>query len=262
MRKVLFTTMITFLVVSCGDKVKDTNSEFVVQEAVSEKEYPAAVSALFEAHGGLQNWNKMNNLCFQIEKPSGAEEHKTDLKSRKALITSEAFKMGFDGNKIWLAENEKPYEGNPKFYYNLMFYFYAMPFILADDGIVYSDLEDTILDSKTYGAVKIGYETGIGETPEDEYIVFYDKETHKMAWLAYTVTFFEKTKSTDWHYIKYDTWLTENGLLLPETLVWYEVKDGKPTTPKNTVAYSKVHISESILENAIFQVPEGGRIME
>jgi len=262
MKKALFTAMITFLVISCVDKVKETNSELVVQEIVSEKDYPATISALFEAHGGIANWNKMNNLCFEMEKPIGTEIHSTDLKSRKALITSNTFKIGFDGDKIWLAENEKPYEGNPKFYYNLMFYFYAMPFILADDGILYTEIEDAILGGNIYGAVKIEYEKGIGETPEDEYIIFYDKETYKMAWLAYTVTFFDKAKSTDWHYIKYDTWLTENGLLLPKTLVWYEVKEGKPSTPKNTVAFSKVHISESILENATFQAPEGSKIME
>ncbi|PKP26144.1 MAG: hypothetical protein CVU03_04730 [Bacteroidetes bacterium HGW-Bacteroidetes-2] len=262
MKKALFTAIIVFFFNSCGNKVKETNSETTLEEVAQVKEYPTAISYIFEAHGGITTWNKMNNLCFEIEKPSGAEMHSTDLKSRKTLIASNAFNIGNDGEKIWIEEIDKPYEGNPKFYYNLMFYFYAMPFILADDGIVYTDLEDTILEDKTYGAIKIGYNAGVGETPEDEYIVFYDKETHKMAWLAYTITFFDKTKSTDWHYIKYDTWLTENGLLLPQTLVWFDVKEGKPSTPKNTVAFSKVLVSESVLENSTFQAPDGSRVVE
>ena len=69
------------------------------------------------------------------------------------------------------SKDKTAYEGNPKFYYNLMFYFYAMPFILADDGIKYTDAEPLVFEGKSYPGIKISYEAGVGESPEDEYVI-------------------------------------------------------------------------------------------
>ena len=53
-----------------------------------------------------------------------------------------------------------------------MFYFYAMPFILADDGIIYEDVAALKFEGKSYPGIKISYESGVGESPEDEYILY------------------------------------------------------------------------------------------
>ena len=55
---------------------------------------------------------------------------------------------------------QRAIKGIPKFYYNLMFYFYAMPFILADDGIVYEDVKPLDIEGKSYPGIKISYESG------------------------------------------------------------------------------------------------------
>ena len=78
-----------------------------------------------------------------------------------------------------------------------------MPFVLADDGITYTNVEPLIVEGKEYPGIKISYEAEIGESPEDEYIMYYDADSNKMAWLGYTVTYFTKEKSKDWHFIKY-----------------------------------------------------------
>ena len=73
--------------------------------------------------------------------------------------------------------------------------FLTMPFVLADDGINYQDVEPLVFEGKTYPGIQISYESGVGESSEDEYKVYYDPETNKMTWLGYTVTYFSKEKS-------------------------------------------------------------------
>jgi hypothetical protein len=136
-----------------------------------------------------------------------------------------------------------------------MFYFYAMPFIISDPGTNYETVAPTELDGKIYNGLKVSYNKGVGDSPEDEYILYFDPETNKMAWLAYTVTFKDQKKSDDWHYIKYDRWQDVNGLLLPEKLVWYNIENGKPKGKKMDVKFDKITATETMLDASVFAKP-------
>jgi len=215
--------------------------------------YPETMTAIFEAHGGMERWNEMNNLCFEMDGRGGVETHTTSLKDRKAKIETKDWTIGYDGADVWLLQHkEDAYKGNARFYHNLMFYFYAMPFIVGDNGIQYEKLPATELDGVMYPGVKISYGAGVGDSPEDEYIVYYDKATMQMTWLGYTVTYRSQEKSEDWHFIKYADWQDVNGLILPSKLTWYNVEDGKPTTERNDMLFNKVTATETVLDPAVF----------
>lgn len=261
MKNIFIFFTVLFFLVSCDDK-KPQEKEPADSKTEKEKSFPDALSKIFEAHGGLETWDKMNNLCFEMEKSDGVEVHSTDLNSRKARIEGENFTIGFDGNNVWKVDPENNFEGNARFYHNLMFYFYAMPFIVSDPGAFYTERKDTILLRKNYGVIHIGFGRNVGDSPEDEYIIYYNKETYRMEWLGYTVTYFEGDKSKDWHFIKYDTWLEENGLLLPEKMIWYEAKDNKPVKPTRSVTFSKVVVSETVLPDSLFTAPEDAEFVE
>jgi hypothetical protein len=186
---------------------------------------------------------------------NGAETHSVSLPDRMTKIETKDWSIGYDGKGVWLLKQDLGYEGNPVFYHNLMFYFYAMPFIIADPGTMYAEVVPTELDGKMYNGFKVSYNDGVGDSPEDEYILYLDPETNKMAWLAYTVTFKEQKKSDDWHYIKYDKWQDVNGLLLPEKLVWYNVENGKPKGKKMDIKFDKVTATETMLEASVFSKP-------
>lgn len=95
--------------------------------------FPTEIGALFKTHGGLSVWRKMQTLSFN----KGEEVHTADLRYRKTVVNTPKYSLGFNGKEVWLSEAEKgTYKGNPAFYYNLYFYFYAMPFVLADNGIL------------------------------------------------------------------------------------------------------------------------------
>ena len=257
----LFLSLSIFLV-SCknNDKATDYSEETL---DVTTSIYPDNITKIFDAHGGIDNWNAMQSLEFTMPKETGDEVTLTNLKSRKSLITMPKHTIGFDGSDVWLeSKDTTSYKGNPKFYYNLMFYFYAMPFILADDGILYSEAEPMTFEGKTYPGILISYESGIGESPEDEYILYYDPDTHQMAWLGYTVTFFTKAKGKEFHFIKYDDWQTVEGLVLPKTLHWYNYENNMPTTKRNEVPFTNVKLSKSQPNDADFSKPESASVIE
>ena len=225
--------------------------------------YPEAIAKVFDAHGGIDIWNSMENLYFEIEKEGQNEKTTTALKSRKSLIDAETYLLGYDGKNVWLKEKDTTtYKGNARFYYNLMFYFYTMPFIVGDNGINYDKVDALEFEGKQYPGIKISYEAGIGESPDDEYIVYYDAETNKMAWLAYTVTYFSKEKSKNFRLIRYSDWEKVEGLLLPKTLHWHVYKDGVIGDVRNEMNFVNISLPKNLPDNKLFVKPEEAKIIE
>lgn len=255
--------IVLVVLTSCKSDKKETSKYAEEQLDVTTSIYPENITKVFDAHGGIDTWNKMQGLTFTMEKPNGNEVTTTDLKNRKSLIEMPKHTIGFNGKSVWLKHKDTTqYKGNAKFYYNLMFYFYAIPFIFGDDGVIYQDIEPLIFEGKTYPGIKIAYEAGVGESPEDEYILYYNPETYKMEWLGYTVTFFSKEKSKEFHFIKYSNWQTINGLVLPEILTWYNYENNKPTQKRNDLKFTDIKLTEGRPEPQIFEIPEGATLIE
>jgi len=259
----LFLLVFGLIIISCKNKTEKITEYSEENLDVTTSVYPENINKVFNAHGGLDNWNAMKSLEFTMKKPNGDEVTITDLKNRSSLIDMPNHTIGFNGEDVWLKnKGTTPYKGNARFYYNLMFYFYAMPFILADDGINYDEAKPLVFEGKQYPGIKISYESGVGESPEDEYILYYDSETHQMEWLGYTVTYFSKEKSKAFHFIKYSNWQTVQGLLLPETLTWYEYENNSPTTKRNDLQFVDIKLSTEKLNDVIFDIPEGAEIID
>ncbi|MAZ73982.1 MAG: hypothetical protein CMC70_12635 [Flavobacteriaceae bacterium] len=263
----MIVTAVSVLLACKNDaKKEDTtvpNDTVEVFEAdTTSQNHPAALTSVFAAHGGWNTWSQMNNLCFEIDGKGGTETHTIDLRNRKTKIEHKDWSIGYDGDDVWVLQNkEDAYQGNARFYHNLMFYFYAMPYILGDAGIIYTEMEPTELAGKTYNPIKVGYKAGVGDSPEDEYILYFDPETNKMSWLGYTVTYRTSEKSNTWHFIKYDQWQEVNGLLLPSKLTWYNVANNKPTDERNDRRFDKVTVSSLKLDADVFAKPEGATVV-
>ncbi|MDT0557560.1 DUF6503 family protein [Ichthyenterobacterium sp. W332] len=263
MRRVLSLFSLLLVITSCKDKPVQSPVDYKEEPAeITTSIYPETISKIMKAHGGLDAWTKANTLVFAMENPEGIETTTTDLKSRKSLIETEAFKIGFDGTNVWLDQDTEVYKGNPKFYYNLMFYFYAMPFVLADDGITYTETEPLVFEGKSYPGINISYGEGVGESPDDEYVLYYNPETYKMEWLGYTVTYFSKEKSKDWHFIKYHEWETLQGLKLPKTLQWYNNDGFEIKDMRNAAEFINTSVNVNANDDMFYAKPERAKIIE
>jgi len=249
--------VITITIVSCKNdpKKKSSNKEEVKDtKEVKKENFPKELGKVFQAHGGINAWRKAQVLSFN----KGEEVHTTDLKSRKIVVNHPKYSLGFDGKVIWLSEDEKGvFKGNPEFYYNLYFYFYAMPFVLADDGIIYEKVNAISFEGTDFPGYKISYEANVGTSPDDNYIVYYNPKSYQMEWLAYTVTFNSKEPSENYNLIKYNKWENVNGLVLPKEITWYKKDDaGNPTEPaRPATEFTLPLISQGKLADSFFEKP-------
>lgn len=264
MKKIIFLVAVAIFALSCKEKAQETTST-VTEEVtkVIEKEYPKDIAAVFKAHGGINTWNDINALAFTLKKDAGDERHTVDLKSRKVTIKTDKYTLGFNGEKVWIAQDSTHFPiQRARFYHNLMFYFYAMPFVLGDDGITYSNAPALEFEGVSYPGTKISFGSGVGDAPDDEYIVYRNPETNQMEWLAYTVTYGKNEKSDRFSYIKYDQWTNVGGIQLPSVLQWYKVEDGVPTAVSGERTFANATASAKALDASQFEIPEGADVEE
>ncbi len=244
MKKILLLLIIT-IIVSCKNEVK---------KGVIKDNFPEELRKVFEKHGGIESWRKAQVLSFN----KGKEVHTTDLHSRKTVINTPKYSLGFDGKEVWLSqEDSTSFKGNKEMYYNLYFYFYAMPFVLADDGIKYDKVEDLTFDGVKYSGYKISYNADKGASPDDNYIIYFNPKTYQMEWLAYTFTYGSNKPNDKYNIIKYNKWENVNGLVLPKEITWYKKdKNGLPTEPRGkALEFTLPLISQGKLADSFFEKP-------
>lgn len=258
--KVFYSVLLVSLCLwSCSNKeVKNVkNSTNEVMEKPMVKSYPTAINNVFEAHGGMGKWNSFSTLTYKMGDSEPREKQTVDLKSRKIRIEKDKFNIGFDGTDVWVeALDTNTYKGDARFYHNLYFYFFAMPFVLGDDGTSYEETMSLTIDSVEYPGIKISYGNGVGDSPEDNYFLYYHPETKQATWLGYTVTYFEKKKSEEIHYLHFESWKEVNGVSLPNVLHWYTLDENKMNKKsRGKVSFSDIDLSTKVLPDSIFHNP-------
>lgn len=249
-------TVLTILACKQSPKSEEKEPQVTMQGKMDQHAFPEALSKVFDAHGGLEPWKKQRTLSYVLPNPELPETHTIDLWSRKDRVDTDQFSLGFDGVQVWLLDSQKNYKGDAAFYHNLMFYFHAMPFVLADDGIVYTAAEDLEFEGKSYPGLKIGYENGVGASSKDEYFIHYDPETHQMAWLGYTVTYMSGENSDNFRWIRYHDWQPVNGMLLPKAITWYNYEGRTLLDARDTLIFENVMLSKEPKTDGFYDKPQ------
>ena len=260
MKHYLLLVLLTGLLYSC-DNSKSSVATQVATTEIPSIDYPDDLDKVFDNHGSVKKWKSMKAMSYEIVKEEGNETQMIDLHDRRERIKGSTFESGYDGKNYWVLADTS-YKSNPKFYTNLIFYFYAMPFVLADDGIKYTKVDPLTFDGVDYPGYRISYNSGVGVSPEDEYFIHYDSKTNEMAWLGYTVTFFSGEKSDKISWIRYNDWKQISGLKLPNSLSWYKSEEGKITELRNTREFANVSVSDQVFADDKLAMPEGARVVE
>lgn len=226
------------------------------RDQAAERRYPAAFVRVVERHGGLETWNQQRQLSFNID----GEHHQVDLKSRRIRIDEEggAPLIGFDRQEVWTTDSSRVERA--RFYHNLYFYFFAMPFVLADPGIRYDSVPSRTLLGKSYPGIKVAYGDSIGDSPDDNYILLFDPETRQMEWLMYTVTFGSSGPSDGYNLIHYAEWQDVSGLLLPTLLQWHHYQNDSVGAVRGEAVFSEISLSAQPLPDGLFEKPKGAWI--
>ena len=217
-----------------------------------------------EAHGGIDRWRSFQQLAFTYVSESGdsrnEEQIVLNLHSRHERISGSNYEMGYDGQDYWqLLKEEGMKEKNPTFSINLQFYFFAMPFVLADEGVVEEQMGQKQLNGKTYDVAKITFESGTGVAPDDQYIVYVDPKTRQMEALLYSVTYFNKENAEKYSALHYSDWQEVQGLRVPKSMLRYRWDAEKETfgESRGSKSFPKVTFSKQAPDPDLFEKPEG-----
>ncbi len=222
---------------------------------------PEPLLQALEAHGGLEQWAKMKTMEFSIPKDTLKEFHRIDLPSRKVQITHPNYTIGFDGSDVWVSPDKEAFGGtSARFYHNLIFYFYAIPFVLADPGINYELLEERKMNGRDLIPVKVSYGSGIGDAPDDFYIAHFDKDSKELYLLLYTVTYFSGETNERYSAIIYDEWTTNNGLKVPKVMKGFRYAADTLGTQRYTRVFEDIRLSEEAVDPLLFERPERSEI--
>lgn len=165
-------------------------------------EMPAAtrnlVDKLIQAHGGMEKWAAAPTVSMEhkMVAPQSPDDpwvsyDTTEQGSRRTYQdwTRDEAQIAFDGSRTWSVGWKRL--NPPKFMVNLAYYFACMPWILEDDGVILSEPGTGTLpdDDTVYQTVTMTFKPGVGETPDDKYIVFIDPQTHRMKATRFWVTY-------------------------------------------------------------------------
>lgn len=198
------------------------------------EEAEAIVDRMVAAHGGMERWASAPTVSFEDEFRSGeaAEGRRSrvvvEQGARRAYIDypGTEMSMAWDGERAWSLNWE--HSAPPRFLALLNYHFLNLPWLAKDPGVVLGEPgRGRIFDDPTeYVTIKITYEPGVGDTPDDYYELYIHPETHRLAACEYIVTYRELlpegAESTPPHLLVYDEHTTVDGLLVPTHYTIYQ----------------------------------------
>ena len=255
-RTSVLATITVLLLASCASPNNDIATAPSESATSSEEALPPVLAQALEAHGGLAQWQAQQRLEYDVYRKGRLLDHQLiALRSRKVLLTSEDYTIGYDGTHHWVSPDTAAFPGDVRFYHNLQFYFMAQPFLFADPGIRYEPLEPRRIRDKTCDGVRIRFEPNVGDAPDDEYLAYFDPDTHHLTWLLYTVTYFEGVPNEKYSARWYQAWHEVNGLLLPERVISYRWEDNALGEVRDTTHYRNVALSKIPPDESMFLMP-------
>lgn len=249
-----FIGLLTLVVVACS---APTQEQPAVE--VPTRTFPANLKKGFDAHGGIENWDAFRSLKFDVVREEGNEKQLVDLKSRKVRIETPAYTLGFDGDEVWVTPDSAAFSGNARFYHNLLFYFFALPYLAADPGVNLSEAGKATINGITYDKVLMTFGENVGDSPKDQYVLYFDDQGI-MRLINYSVTYFDENRATQYNAIGYEDWVNTNGIMLPQTLVGYVWSNDSLGDVRYRRKFENFELSKEAADQALFAMPAGAYI--
>lgn len=220
-----------------------------------------ALKIALDAHGGLERWASFGALEFDLRKGERTEHVLVDLHSRSHKLSGEGYSIGYNGRDMWIAPDSSAYPGNARFYSSLDFYFFSLPFVLADPGAMHEPVGRRVLGDETYDVVKVSFEPGTGESPDDYYYTHFDTLSGQLEFLLYTVTFGDGQPNEQYYGRAYE-WQEVDGLTVPASTTSYRWDSEQDTLgqQRSITQYSNVTFRSERPDPAVFDPPAGSHI--
>jgi hypothetical protein len=197
------------------------------------------VEEMIEAHGGMVKWRSAPTVTFEDQWRADGKRMGGPVRITVEQTTRRTYhdylgtdtRLAWDGTKAW-SENWES-QAPPRFLALLNYYFVNLPWLTMDDGVNLSDVGTATLrdDPTEYVTVRMTFEPGVGDTPDDYYVLYIHPQTKQLKGCRYVVTYKallpEGEKMTPEHVLVFDSYERVDGLLVPTHFSIYQV-DGTP----------------------------------
>jgi len=212
---------------SCKSEKKETN-ESEASEPIVENKILTPVETIENAY------NKdvfLSNSAIELdmvisfggnERLNGKMTYLTNSTKGKIELKDGTF-IYFDGEKVFHSPNLINDKAARFDAYTWM-YFLLFPTKLSDQGTIWSNVEVSKLNNKTYNTQRLTFEAHTGDAPDDWYIVYSDPKTNMIDYAAYIVTVNKSTEAaeSDPHAIGYSNYKMIDGVPIAHNWEFYE----------------------------------------
>ncbi len=186
------------------------------------------VARRIEAAHGMHAWTEKEAVACDITVTlggarmlSGSMTYETG-RGRVRIETENGATLVFDGERAWVSPSAAQV---PMVRFQLLTwpYFLAAPFKLRDPGTYLTPHGRRQLDGVTHVTALLTFDVGIGDSPDDWYVIYQDPDTDRLAALAYIVTYGTTTAEAEKepHALVYEDYRTIDGVAMATRWVIY-----------------------------------------
>lgn len=213
-------------------------SGFGLKEAVtSQNGARQIVKKMIVAHGGLERWKSAPTVSFEDHLrapgvPSPLVSRVTVEQGRRRAYLDypdNGMRLGWDGERAWSENWAHPYPA--RFMALLNYYFANLPWLTMDPGVRLGEPGTARLwdDSTNYVTIRMTFDEGVGDTPDDYYVLYIHPTTHQLSAVEYVVTYAailpEGVKASPPNVVVYEEHAKVDGLIVPIRYTIYSKKD-------------------------------------
>lgn len=267
MMRLWFAGILVFLMHSIGFAQPATQPA-TQPAAESETSVEDYLNSIEKTHGA-QAWYDHAALKTEIEIHWG-EDQKTSatlvMRPDMSAIRMDVHggpALVYNDGKAWMAPPDSQFQA-PRFHLLTWPYFIAAPFKLGDPGTMLKLMQSRQWNDADYDLARLTFASGVGDTPEDWYVLYRHPQSHRLDAMAYIVTYFGPTEEAEEepHAVVYRDYRMVDGVALPMhwTFHHWSMEQGPHGDPIGEVWLREASFVEPAAE--AFAKPEGAAPLE
>ena len=249
------------------------NRVSAAQERLNATDGGQRIWQAMEAHGGLARWYRNGPLAFQfnyqplndgIPRNTYQVANYWTSQTRHQLVEDTTIQYGWDGEQAWAYPSDTLMPYNVRFWSLTPYYFVGIPFVLGDEGINLELTGEDSWEDQVYELVKVTYDQGVGDAPDDYYIIYIHPTTHRVGAIRYVVSYpayFSEGKHSPEKLMAYDDAQTVEGIHLPQRYRTFMWEDGQVGDHVTDITLSRVSFRPDLASD-YFEPPTQATIIK
>ena len=220
------------------------------------------LAATLDAHGGVETWNDQKALRYALaDWPLGVQPNfrqVVDLDSRYHYAESDTYTAGISDDDAWITPGPEALGLPPAFVLHGNSYFVMMPFVFADPGVTVRELPDGELLGDTYPRLGVSFGSGVGDTADDDYILYLDPQTRRLHAINFSLTHTAirgdaAVADAPRKVLVFESWQDADGLLVPESATFHGVENGVVDPQGATFRVAEIGFSTAAPQRTQFE---------